>query len=149
TEYEADRTFTVTEGDMSYFMTVSGTPPESRSEVEFVPAGESQKYVSDLYGKLSEQDGAPVFLALAGPSCTSSGFISDSVTHYHMNGSLWGSVLQQVIEDCFRQCKAFRIWWACDQPDDFAKVPSCNSLAEVMSNMAEQVRNGKSIAIRW
>ncbi len=130
-------------------MTVSGKPPESRPEVEFVLAGESQEYIRNLSAELCARDGSPIFLAHDGQSATSSGFVSDSETHYHMNGTLQGSILQQVIADCIHQSTGFRIWWASDRPDDFAHVTSCDSLADVMSTVTKQIKSGKDIAVRW
>jgi hypothetical protein len=134
---------------MSYFMTVSGTPPANSAEVEFLPVSRSEDYIRKLASELEQKDGSPLFLAHDGETGTSSGFISDGETHLHITGGLTGSSLHAILKGCVDNCDALRIWWASDLPNDHLDVATCTTFEEIIATITEQIKKASGIAVRW
>src|SRR4051812_33986507 len=120
---------------MSYFMTISGVPPnvEDLEGVTLVPVAETQDYVRDCAAELEAVDGSPLYFVDDCETGTSHDLVVDGENYIRGNGSPTGNVLVTLIERLAANGNAFRIWWANNDPRAHHEVAHCQSVEEVIA----------------
>ncbi len=136
---------------MSYFMTIAGRRPnlDDFAPTELVPVAAAQPYIRALERTLVALDGAPVLLVHDGASGTSHAVVAAAEEAIHEHESLIGTVLWALMQRLATDGATFRIWWASQDPQAYAAVTMCSSLADVGNHMSQQVRRGQPIAVRF
>lgn len=102
-------------------MTISGNVPAEQQieDIEFLPAEAAQPYIANLASKISEQDGAPVYLVHDKETGTSDIVVADFENALIEDIEIENLPLLKLLQECFKQRINFRIWWADNDPEAY------------------------------
>ena len=135
---------------MSYFMTISGSPPDTTiRNAEFVPASQAQEYIQILEADISATDGSPLYLVDDKVSGTSSEFIEQAEESFLTKYTIKDTEFMQLLDACVLNGNSIRIWWASDGKDDHRRVVRCTTRETLFSTIMDQFINQRDIAIEF
>lgn len=134
---------------MSYFMTISGSLPDTSGKVEFVPASHAQEYIQRLEADIAATDGSPLYLVDDKESGTSSNFITQAENEFHMTGTIKDTDFMNLLKACVLNGNPFRIWWAFDRSAVHRQVVRCTTLEMLISTIIDQFKRQRDLAIEF